>query len=127
MKALLLTIAVIASVSAGIVIAKQSTGVVIARQDISPNPRVVSQQDGITVGDQSNRPADLETVKRIRRELMKDDSLSTKAKNVKVIVANNGVTLKGPVNTAAEREAILKHAYTTAPKHRIYNQMSVVK
>lgn len=127
MKALLLTIAVIASVSAGIVIAKQSTGVVIARQDISPNPRVVSQQDGITVGDQSNRPADLETVKRIRRELMKDDSLSTKAKNVKVIVANNGVTLKGPVNTAAEREAILKHAYITAPKHRIYNQMSVVK
>ncbi len=127
MKALLLTIAVIASVSAGIVIAKQNTGVVIARQDISPNPRVVSQQDGMTVGDQSNRPADLETVKRIRRELMKDDSLSIKAKNVKVIVANNGVTLKGPVNTTAEREAILKHAYTTAPKHRIYNQMSVVK
>lgn len=125
MKSLLLTIAVIASVSAGVIIAKEN--VTIARQDTSPNPRVVSQSDGMTVGDQSNRPADLETVKRIRRELMKDDSLSTKAKNVKVIVANNGVTLKGAVNTAAERESILKHAYTTAPKHRIYNQISVVK
>ena len=118
MKSLLLTVAVIASVS---------TGVVIAKQEASPNPRIVSQEDGTTVGDQSNRPADLETVRLIRRELMKDDSLSTKAKNVKVIVANNGVTLKGPVNTAVEREAILKHAYTTAPKHKIYNQISVVK
>ena len=127
MKSLLLTVVVITSMSVGVVIAKQNTGVIVAKQDMSPNPRVVSQQDGLTVGDQSNRPADLETVKRIRRELMNDDSLSTKAKNVKVIVANNGVTLKGPVNTAAEREAILKHAYITAPKHRIYNQMSVVK
>lgn len=116
MKALLLTVVVIAAVSAGVVIAKQ---------DMSPNPRV--EYDGTTVGDQSNKPKDLETVKLIRRELMKDDSLSTKAKNVKVIVANNGVTLKGPVNTAAERETILKHAYTKAPKHRIYNQISVVK
>lgn len=118
MKSLLLTVAVIATVT---------TGVVVAKQDTSPNPRVVSQEDGMTAGDQSNKPADLETVKMIRRELMKDDSLSTKAKNVKVIVANNGVTLKGPVNTAAERETILKHAYTSAPKHKIYNQISVTK
>lgn len=119
MKSLLLTVAVIATVSAGVVVAKQDAG---------PNPRVTSQlEENMTAGDQSNKPADLETVKRIRRELMADDSLSTKAKNVKVIVANNGVTLKGPVNTAAEREIILKHAYTTAPKHKIYNQISVTK
>lgn len=119
MKSLLLTVAVIATVSAGVVVAKQ---------DASPNPRVNSQLDeNMTAGDQSNKPADLETVKRIRRELMADDALSTKAKNIKVIVANNGVTLKGPVNTAVEREKILKHAYTTAPKHKIYNQISVTK
>lgn len=119
MKSLLLTVAVIATVSASVVVAKQDAG---------PNPRVAPQlEDNMTVGDQSNKPADLETVKRIRRELMNDDALSTKAKNVKVIVANNGVTLKGPVNTPAEREIILKHAYTTAPKHKIYNQISVKK
>lgn len=119
MKSLLLTVSIIAAMSATVVVAKQYA---------SPNPRVASpMEDNMTAGDQSNKPADLETVKRIRRELMNDDALSTKAKNVKVIVANNGVTLKGPVNTPAEREIILKHAYTTAPKHRIYNQISVTK
>jgi osmotically-inducible protein OsmY len=119
MKSLLLTVAVIATVAASVVVAKQ---------EASPNPRMVPHmEDNMTAGDQSNKPADLETVKRIRRELMNDDALSTKAKNVKVIVANNGVTLKGAVKTTAEREIILKHAYTTAPKHRIYNQISVTK
>ena len=119
MKTLLLTLtitAVFGSVSA------------FAKQDsTAPNLRVVSQEDGVTAGDQSNKPADLAVVKKIRSELMKDDGLSMKAKNVKIIVLNNGVTLKGSVNTDTEREAILKHAYTTAPKHKIYNQISVVK
>lgn len=120
MKSLLLTAVVIAAVS---------VGVVVAKQNVSPNPRGAYPQGNmnITAGDQSNKPADLETLKMIRRELMKDDALSTTAKNIKVIVANNGVTLKGSVKTAAEREIILKHAYVTAPKHRIYNQISVMK
>lgn len=111
MKSLLLTIAVITSVSTGVVIAKQDT-----------NKAAVK-----TVVDQSSKPADLDTLKSIRRDLMNDNSLSTKAKNVVVIVANNGVTLKGEVNTQAEREVILKHANLKAPNHRIYNQISIVK
>ncbi len=118
MKTLLLTLTIAATFV--------STGA-FAKQEATPNPRVVSQEEQITAGDQSNKPADLAMVKKIRQELMKDDTLSTKAKNVKVIVLNNGITLKGPVNTDMEREAILKHAYTTAPKHKIYNQISVVK
>lgn len=121
MKSLLLTSIVIAAVSIGVGVAKQNS---------SPNPRGAYPQEdmnNITAGDQSNKPADLATLKMIRRELMKDDALSTKAKNIQVTVANNGVTLKGSVKTAAEREIILKHAYITAPKHRIYNQISVVK
>ena len=127
MKSLLLTIAVVATVSAGVVIAKQNTTPVVAKQEKTINTNVVSQEYGTTVGDQSNKPADLETVKNIRRDLMEDEALSTRAKNIVVIVANNGVTLKGSVNTAAEREAILKHAYLKAPKHKIYNQISIVK
>ena len=115
MKSLFLTVAVIASVSAGVVVAKQDT---------TPNKPV---QNHLTVADQSNKPADLETVKMIRQELVKDDALSTSGKNIAVIVANNGITLKGDVSTTAERELILKHVYTTAPKHKIYNQISVTK
>lgn len=104
------------------------TSVSIAKQSINtPNPRVVSQEDQITVGDQSNKPIDILTTKRIRTELMKDEALSMKAKNIKIITINNGVTLKGNVESADERERVLKHAYITAPKHRIYNQITVVK
>lgn len=118
MKTLLLTLTIAATLV--------STGA-FAKQETTPNPRVVSQEEQITAGEQSNKPDDIAMVKKIRQDLMKDNSLSTKAKNVKVFVLNNGVTLKGPVNTDMEREAILKHAYTAAPKHKIYNQISVVK
>ena len=109
------------------VVSVTSIGVVVAKQDNTPNPRVVSQEDQITAGDQSNKPIDLLTTKRIRTELMNDNALSMKAKNIKIITFNNGVTLKGSVESADERERILKHAYITAPKHRIYNQISIVR
>ena len=120
MKSLMLTVLMIASISTGIVLARQE-------RDLNSGPRMFSHQEGVSVGDQSNRPIDLNLAKKIRQELMSDSALSMKAKNINVIVANNGVTLKGTVNTVEEREVILKHAYTTAPKHRIYNQISVVK
>lgn len=98
-----------------------------AKQNTSSSPRVVDQERGLTAGDQSNKPEDILTTKRIRAELMKDEALSMKAKNIKVIVINNGVTLKGDVKSADERARILEHAYTTAPKHKIYNQINVRK
>lgn len=109
------------------VVAVTSVGVVIAKQDFTANPRVVSQEYQLTAGDQSNKPSDILTTKRIRTELMKDEALSIKAKNIKIITINNGVTLKGDVESAEERERILKHAYIKAPKHRIYNQITVVR
>ncbi len=110
-----------------IVVSSAFVGVVVARQDISANPRIVNQATGLTAGDQSNKPADILITKKIRSELMKDAALSMKAKNIKIIAVNNGVTLKGTVSSAEERARILEHAYITAPKHRIYNQISVVK
>ena len=94
---------------------------------MNPNQRVISQEDQVTAGDQSNKPVDVLTTKRIRQELMNDETLSMKAKNIKIITINNGVTLKGNVESAAERERILKHAYIKAPKHKIYNQITVVR
>lgn len=108
-------------------IALASTTPAFAKQDNTPNPRVVSQEDGLTPGQQSNKPEDVEVTRQIRQELMKDDALSTKAKNIRISVLNNGVTLKGTVKSNKEMEKILKHAYVTAPKHKIYNQISVVR
>lgn len=110
-----------------VVVIMSTIGLVMAKQTTNVNPRVVSQQTGLTADDQSNKPADVSTLRRIRAELVNDEGLSTKSKNIKIIVLNNGVTLKGSVPNESERARILKHAYVTAPKHRIYNQISVVK
>ena len=104
-----------------------SVGSVFAKQDYSLNQRVISQKEQISAGDQSNKPIDIMTTKKIRNKLVNDDALSVKAKNIKIITSNNGVTLKGNVETAAERAKILKHAYLSAPKHKIYNQITVVR
>lgn len=109
------------------IITVTTIGNVDAKQDISPNPIVISQKDGRRIGELSNRPADVKVTQQIRQELLRDDVLSVKAKNIQIFVADKGVTLKGSVVSNAEMERVLKHAYITAPKHKIYNQISVVK
>ncbi len=59
----------------------------------------------LTPMDQMNNPADLKITQEIRQALMKDE-FSMDAKNIKVITRNGKVTLRGPVNTAAELEQI---------------------
>src|SRR5712691_4981551 len=54
--------------------------------------------DTVTPGDQSNNKADLNLTQQIRKALMADKSLSTNAKNIKIITNNGAVTLRGPVN-----------------------------
>ncbi len=60
----------------------------------------------VTPMDQGNNTADLETTQRIRRALMEDESLSAVAKNTKIVTVNGVVTLRGPVESAAERTSI---------------------
>ena len=52
-----------------------------------------------TATDQSNDPADIKITADIRKMVVKDDSLSMMAKNVKIITSGGGVTLRGPVET----------------------------
>src|SRR6476659_6059532 len=61
-----------------------------------------SSGESQTSGDQSNSSPDINTTAAIRRAIMHDDSLSMMAKNVKIVADNGGVTLRGPVTSAAE-------------------------
>ncbi len=121
----ILILSLLALVSINVSFAK--TKIIIAKQEDNPGLRVVNQEYGLTAGDQSQKPSDILTTKKIRSELMKDSTLSFKAKNIAIITINNGVTLKGSVENAEQRKRILEHAYLTAPKHKIYNQISVKK
>ncbi len=79
----------------------------------------------LTPIDQSNKPADLETTRNIRRALVKDDQLATEAKNVKIITVDGNVTLRGPVKTDQEKAAILAKAAQVAGDSNIHNELQV--
>ncbi len=78
-----------------------------------------------TSGDQSNSSGDIQITAATRRAVVHDGSLSMLAKNVKIITANGMVTLRGPVNTAAEKATIEKLAHAAAGKAKIANQLEV--
>jgi hyperosmotically inducible periplasmic protein len=62
----------------------------------------------LTPSDQGQSKADVDLLSRVRRAITSNDQLSTTAKNIKVIETNGTVTLRGPVNSAAEKEQVVK-------------------
>ena len=78
-----------------------------------------------TPGDQGENKADLTMTQRIRKALMADKSLSTAAKNIKIITVNGLVTLRGPVKTPQERENILAKAQEVAGMDKVDNQLEI--
>ena len=75
--------------------------------------------------DQGNSPADLDTTQTIRKAVMSDDSLSSNAKNVKIITNGGVITLRGPVNSDAEKKSIEAKAFAAAAGQRVDDQIDV--
>jgi len=79
-----------------------------------------------TADQQKNNKSDRELARQIRRALVKDKSLSTYAHNIKVIVQDGMVTLKGPVHTAQEKQAIeAKAAEVTGGADKVKSEIEV--
>jgi len=81
--------------------------------------------DTVTPGDQSNTQGDLHLTQQIRKAIMADKSLSTNAKNIKIITANGRVTLRGPVNTPQEKATIEAKAQHIAGVTNVESQLEV--
>ena len=81
----------------------------------------------VTADHQKMNKSDTRITQLIRRAVVKDKSLSTYAHNVKVITANGQVTLKGPVETTAEKDKIFSKAVRIAGARNITNQLEVTK
>ena len=79
----------------------------------------------LTPGDQSSNEADVELTRRIREAVVADDSLSTNAHNVKIITINGKVTLRGPVESEAERAKIVATAQQLAGKNKVDNKLEI--
>jgi hypothetical protein len=81
-------------------------------------------EGAVTPMDQLNNPQDIELTQRIRSGITSDDAMSMQARNVKVISQNGVVTLRGPVETEAEKaniETLARNAGAT----QIDNQLEV--
>jgi hyperosmotically inducible periplasmic protein len=81
--------------------------------------------DTLTPGDQSESQADRALTQQIRKAVRADKSLSTMAKNIKIITVNGVVTLRGPVKNPHEKETIEAKAQQLAGMNKIDNQLEV--
>jgi hyperosmotically inducible periplasmic protein len=82
-------------------------------------------RDAITPFTQSSNQADLEMSRRIRRALMHDKSLSTTARNVKVVTVSGTVYLRGPVKSEHEKAAIADKAQQIAGTGHVNDQLEI--
>jgi osmotically-inducible protein OsmY len=78
-----------------------------------------------TSGDQSENEADRTITQNIRQAVTADDSLSTNAKNVKIITNDGVVTLRGPVKTEKEKAQIESKAKQVVGVKRVDNQLEI--
>ena len=81
--------------------------------------------DAMTAGQQSNAKSDVELTREIRRAVVKDDSLSMLAHNVKIVTDNGAVTLRGPVKTEQEKVTIASKAQAIAGANKVNDQLEV--
>ena len=96
---------------------------------VAPDNSAVNVRDrdpnAMTAGEQSTAKSDVELTREIRQAVVKDDSLSMLAHNVKIVAANGAVTLRGPVNTEQEKVAIASKAQAIAGPNKVDNQLEV--
>ncbi|MGA9564120.1 MAG: BON domain-containing protein, partial [Candidatus Korobacteraceae bacterium] len=72
-----------------------------------------------------NSKTDRELAQNVRKAIMQDKALSTYAHNVKVISQNGQITLKGPVRSEDEKQALEAKAAEVAGKANVVNELTV--
>lgn len=108
------------------------------RNDPGPTSRVesvpadntkVNERDqgtaALTPIDQGNNEIDLGITQKIRQGVVQSESLSTMAKNVKIITTGAVVTLRGPVRTETEKTMIGALAVGMPGVLRVDNQLEI--
>ena len=108
-----------------------SLGLLWAQQDTStpPDNTKINQRDRKqsepTADQQKDNATDRQLAQQIRKAIVKDKSLSTYGHNVKVIAQNGMVTLKGPVKSDEEKQAIENKAAQIAGADKVTSEIQV--
>lgn len=102
-----------------------------AKAAVEPDNSGINKRDDsvveMTAQDQSNKPIAIEMTRKIRSAINKNKSLSTYAKNIKIITRGKMIILKGPVRSSNEISTINKTAEKMATGYKIQNDLEVAK
>lgn len=79
----------------------------------------------MTPADQGQGQADVRITADVRKAIMDDSSMSMNAQNCKIIASNGVVTLRGPVNSQAEKDSIEAKAKAVAGVASVDNQLEI--
>jgi osmotically-inducible protein OsmY len=109
--------------------AEQSTNTLAENSALDNTQRNLRDKDNLTLTaeDQKESKADLNITAHIRKGVHKDKSLSLSmdAHNAKIITRNGVVTLRGPVETEAERLKLQQITQKTKGVLQIDNQLEI--
>ena len=98
-------------------------------EDVKPDNTKVNERDKngaeVTADQSKQNKGDVELAANIRKQVVKDDTLSTNAHNIKIIAIDGIVTLKGPVKNDGEKMAIEKIAASVAGDKNVKNQIDI--
>ena len=88
------------------------------------NERDRSQNEP-TADQQKDNRSDRDITQQIRQSIMKDKSLSTYAHNIKIATKDGQVTLKGPVRSEDEKQAIEAKAAEVARDGKVTSELNI--
>ena len=112
--------------SAGVLWSQQDNGnaTQVPADNTKVNQRDRSQNEP-TADQQKENSSDRQLTAQIRRAIVKDKSLSSTAHNVKIIAQNGSVTLKGPVKSEEEKQAVESKATEIAGAGKVNSELQV--
>lgn len=97
---------------------------VVAADNAAKNQRDVEGRNPTPI-DQGNSEAEIELTRLIRQEVLAQPNFSINAQNVKIITQKDTVTLRGPVETTAEKATIERIARSQAGVNQIVSELEV--
>jgi osmotically-inducible protein OsmY len=94
-----------------------------------PDNTKVNKEDRSTAAPNAdkakNNLSDRELMAHIRRDIVKDKSLSTYAHNIKIVSSQGKVTLRGPVHSDQEKQSIEQYAKKYAGDENVTDELTV--
>ena len=116
-------------VASGVLVLAGAPATRAAAQDVNPDNSKVNKRDRKasepTADRQNLNSSDREIIRSIRKAIVSDKSLSTYAKNIKIVSDQGSVTLKGPVRSEDEKKAVLAKAEAVTGVGKVNDELSV--